>query len=227
MAYPLYGLYLLPPTGLAASIDSLREDLEQRYDTHAARSFMVHCTLKGFFRLHEDKSEAQLQHTLDPVISSFPAFEIRPKDVTQLPDAIIIDLASLSNPRLQDLRTAVYHQIDPDFVHPACPFTPDERRYGFAGHITLAMKDIAVGDFAEALEYAQGRAKELRLLSPFQARTVTFYRFTTDASEWEDKYRWWETMRYTALYTWRLRGGCLPGLMQRVRQTKDVRVHYA
>src|ERR1051326_7932241 len=116
MTFPLYGVYLLPPTGLAASIDTLREELEQRYDCHASRSFMVHCTLKGFFRLDPTKTEEQLKQALDPAISAAPAFQIQPNEVTHLPDAVIVDLASLRNPRLQDLRNTIYHHIDPEFV---------------------------------------------------------------------------------------------------------------
>ncbi len=226
MTFPLYGVYLLPPTGLAASIDVLREELEQRYDCHAARSFMVHCTLKGFFRLDAAKTEEQLKQTLDPVISSFRAFQIQPNEVTHLPDAVIIDLASQRNPRLQDLRAAIYHHIDPDFVHPLCPFTPDERKYGFAAHITLALKDLAFSDIMDAVEFAQQRANELGLLRPFVARAIALYRFTTEAAEWQDHYRWWETLRYEPLQTWRLRGGCLPQLLTRARQPRDTRVLY-
>ncbi len=227
MTFPLYGVYLLPPTGLAASIDRLREELEERYDCHAARSFMVHCPLKGFFRLDENKTEEQLQPTLEPVISAFSSFEVQPKEITHYPDSINIDLASLRNPRLQDLRNAIYHHLDPEFVHPNCPFTPLERRFPFTAHITLELKDLAIGDFAEAEEYARRRAEELGLLHSFPARTVTLYRFTTDATAWEDSYRWWETLRYTALHTWRLRGGCMPAFLVGTRQSKDVRVHYA
>ncbi|HEY7356595.1 MAG TPA: 2'-5' RNA ligase family protein [Ktedonobacterales bacterium] len=227
MSFPLYGVYLLPPTGLAASIDTLREELEQRYDCHAARSFMVHCTLKGHFRLDTAKSEEQLQQTLDPVISSFPAFQIQPNQVTHLPDSVIIDLASLRNPRLQDLRNGIYHHIDPEFVHPDCPFTPDERRYGFAAHITLAFKDLTFADLVDAVEFAQQRATALGLLRSFVARTVVLYRFTTEADGWEDRHRWWESLRYEALQTWHLRGGCMPQLLGRVRPRRDMRVHYA
>ena len=226
MSFPLYSVYLLPPTGLAASIDSLREELEERYDCHAARSFMVHCTLKGFFRLDENNTEEQLQQVLEPVIPSFPPFETQPTEISQTSDSIILDLDNARNPRLQDLRNAVYHHLDPEFVHPACPFTHEERRAGFAGHITLAFKDIALGDFAEVLDHARRRAEELGLLRPFPARTITLYRFTTDAAEWQDRYRWWETLRHTALHTWRLRSGCMPAFLQRSRQSKDVRIHY-
>jgi 2'-5' RNA ligase len=226
MTFPLYAVYLLPPTGLAASIDTLREELEQRYDCHASRSFMVHCTLKGFFRIDPSKTEDQLKQALTPVISSFPAFQIEPNEVTHLPDAVIIDLASLRNPRLQDLRNSIYHHIDPEFVHPDCPFTPDERKYGFAAHITLAMKDLAFADIVEAVEYARQRSSELRLLRPFVARTIALYRFTTEAAEWDDSYRWWETLRYEALQTWRLRGGCMPQFLGRARPRRDLRVHY-
>ncbi len=227
MSFPLYGVYLLPPTGLAASIDSLREELEQRYDCHAGRSFMVHCTLKGFFRLDPSKTEEQLKQALDPVISPFPSFQIQPNEVTHLPDAVIIDLASLRNPRLQDLRNSIYHHIDPEFVHPDCPFTPDERRYGFAAHITLAFKDLTFADLVDAVEFAQRRAAEQGLLRPFIARTVSLYRFTTEADTWEDRARWWETLRYEPLRTWRLRGGCMPQALSRVSQGRDMRVHFA
>ncbi len=226
MPFPLYGVYLLPPTGLAASIDGLREEVERRYDCHAARSFMVHCTLKGFFRLDLARTEEQLKRTLDPVISAFPAFQIRPSRVTHLLDSVIIDLDSQHNPHLQDLRSAIYHHIDPDFVHPECPFTPDERKYGFAAHITLALKDLAFADIVEAEEYAQQRAAELGLLRAFTARTIALYRFTTDAAAWEDRYRWWETLRYEPLQTWHLRGGCMPQLLARARPRRDMRIHY-
>jgi 2'-5' RNA ligase len=229
MTFPLYGVYLLPPTGLAASIDSLREELEQRYDTHASRSFMVHCTLKGFFRMDQARTEEQLKQTLDPVISSFASFQVQASEIGQFPDTIMIDLASARNTRLQDLRNSTYHHIDPDFVHPQCPFTPDERKYGFAGHITLAFRDIAFADLGEAMEFAKQRANELGLLRPFVARTVALYRFTTEAVEWEDRYRWWETLRYEALQTWHLRGGCMPQILTRTRQSRglDMRIHYA
>jgi 2'-5' RNA ligase len=227
MSFPLYGVYLLPPTGLAASIDTLREELEQRFDCHASRNFMVHCTLKGFFRLDPSKNEEQLKQALDPVISPCSSFQIQPNQVTHLPDAVIIDLASLRNPRLQDLRTAIYHHIDPEFVHPDCPFTPDERKYGFAAHITLAFKDLTFADLVEAVEFAQQRATEQGLLHPFVARTVGLYRFTTDAEAWEDRYHWWETLRYEPLHIWRLRGGCMPQFLSRARQGRDMRVHFA
>jgi hypothetical protein len=226
MSFPLYSVYLLPPTGLAASIDSLREELEQCYECHAARSFMVHCALKDFFQMDLGKTEEQLKQTLHPVISSFAAFQIQPNEITHLLDSIIIDLASLRNPRLQDLRNAIYHHIDPDFVHPGCPFTSDERKYGYAAHITLALKDLAFADIVEAEEYARQRANELGLLRPFIARTVALYRFTTEATTWEDRYRWWETLRYEPLQTWRLRSGCMPEAIGRMRQPRDIRIHY-
>ncbi|HEY7347884.1 MAG TPA: 2'-5' RNA ligase family protein [Ktedonobacterales bacterium] len=227
MTFPLYSVYLLPPTGLAASIDSLREELEQRYNCHAARSFMVHCTLKGFFRLDPAKTEEELQQALDPLISPCPAFQIQPNEVTHLLDSVIIDLASLRNPRLQDLRNTIYHHLDPDFVHPECPFTPDERKYGFAAHITLALKDLAFADISEAVDYARQRASELGLLRSFTARTIILYRFTTDAATWEDRHRWWDSLRYEPLQTWRLRGGCLPQILRRTRQRGNMHVHYA
>lgn len=227
MTFPLYGVYLLPPTGLAASIDSLREELEQRYDCHASRSFMVHCTLKGHFRLDPSKTEDQLKEALNPAIAAAPTFQVHPREVTHLPDAVIIDLDSMHNPPLQDLRNAIYHHIDPEFVHPDCPFTPDERKYGFAAHITLAFKDLPFADLVEAVEYAQQRAKEQRLLRSFVARTVALYRFTTDAPAWEDTHRWWESLRYEPLQTWHLRGGCLPQFLSRTRQRPDhMHVHY-
>jgi 2'-5' RNA ligase len=227
MSFPLYSVYLLPPTGLAASIDGLREELEQRYDCHVARSFMVHCTLKGFFRLDPARTEEQLAQALNPVIAAAPAFQIQPSGVTHLPDAVIIDLDSLHNTSLQNLRNGIYHHIDPEFVHPDCPFTPDERKYGFAAHITLAFKDLAFADLIEAEEHAQQRAAERGLLRPFVGRTIVLYRFTSEAPDWEDGSRWWETLRYEGIQTWHLRGGCIPQFLSRARQRGATRIQYA
>jgi 2'-5' RNA ligase len=227
MPFPLYGVYLLLPTGLAAQIDTLRADLERRYGCHAARSFMVHCTLKGFFRLAEGKTEEQVQQALEPVLATFPAFEVQQKAITQVLSSVLIDLASRENPRFEELYNALFHQIDPEFVHPDCLFTPDERKYGFAAHISLALKDLLAKYVNEAEEFAQQAAKERDLLHPFLARTVVLYRFTTQASSWEDDQQWWKTFQYTALHTWRLRSGCLPNLGLFRQPDKDAQIHYA
>jgi 2'-5' RNA ligase len=228
MPFPLYGTYLLPPTGLAAQIDTLRADLEKRYGSHSARSFMVHCTLKGFFRLAENKTDEQLQQALSPVLATFPAFEVQPKAITQVLSTVLIDLASRENPRLEELSNVVFHQIDPEFVHPECPFTSAERRYGFAAHITLAsLKDRPDSEVEEATAFARQAAKEHNLLQPFLARKVVLYRFTTQHTAWDDSERCWEKFQYTALHTWRLRSGCLSNLWSFRQPEKDAQMHYA
>lgn len=228
MPFPLYGIYLLPPTDLAAQIDTLRADLERRYGCHSARSFMVHCTLKGFFRLAENKTEEQVQQALEPVLAPFPAFEVQPKAITSILSSILIDLASRENARLQDLYNVIFHQIAPEFVHPDCPFTSAERRYGFAAHITLAsLKDRPNSEVEEATEFARQAAQERHLLRPFLARKVVLYRFTTQHTAWDDSERCWELFQYTALHTWRLRSGCLSNLWTFRQPNKDAQIHYA
>jgi hypothetical protein len=112
-------------------------------------------------------------------------------------------------------------------VHPDCPFTPDERKYGFAAHITLAsLKDQPNNEVEEATEFAQQAAKERNLLQPFLARKVVLYRLTTQHTAWDDSERCWERFHYTALHTWRLRNGCLTNLWSFRQPDKDAQIHY-
>jgi 2'-5' RNA ligase len=228
MPFPLYGVYLLPPVGLAAQIDTLRAALERRYGVHSARSFMVHCTLKGFFRLADGKTEEQIWQALEPVLATFPAFEVQQKAITSILSAVLIDLASRENQRLEELYEALFQQLAPEFVHPECPFTSNERRAGFAAHITLAtLKDRPASEVDEATEFAQRTAQKRNLLRPFLARTVALYRFTTQHSAWDDSPRCWESFRSISLHTWHLRSGCLPSL-GRFRQPKqEAHIQYA
>jgi 2'-5' RNA ligase len=189
---------------------------------------MVHCTLKGFFRLADGKTEQQLQRALEPALDTFPAFQVQQKAITSILSSILIDLASRDNPRLEELYETLFQQVAPEFVHPDCPFTPAERRYGFAAHITLAsLKEQPSASIEEATELAQQLAKERNLLRPFLARTIVLYRFTTQHTAWDDSPRCWELFHYTALYAWRLRSGCLPSLGFFRQPEPDAHIQYA
>jgi hypothetical protein len=196
-----YGLYLRPSPAMCRDQAAIHALLERQYGLRAAGHFMPHATIKGFFR--SDAAPERIADVCAAVLADQRPFTVFNNGVVGFGESgIALRIQRLPsgkmNAALQTLHEAVFAALLP-LVHPHCTFTPREwAGPRFDAHLTLAMADIPGRLFAEVL----GFLRELEPIGPesFCADTLQLFACTSDV--WDG--RWWETLRWQHLASWRL-----------------------
>ena len=70
-----YAVYLIPPPELLVPTRIAQQVLGAQFGTRVASSFMVHCTVKGFFKLAETASLEDFVPALDALYERTRPFE--------------------------------------------------------------------------------------------------------------------------------------------------------
>jgi hypothetical protein len=166
---------------------------------------MVHCTVKGFFKLKDGSKPEDLIPALDELFSSTPAFQTGLVEVIGLngpPYGPTVLLEMARTYRFHKLHEGVWNIVRPH-IAPDCLFSPIEPAGGnFLPHITLGMKDppIEPGLFRQFEQLARYVFEQLPK-EPWTATDMQFIEFYSE--DWAGK--WWETLNYKQLKGWQLK----------------------
>lgn len=199
-----FGVYLRPSLAMARAQISLHEVVARQYGSMCAGRFMPHATIKGFYR--SDASVDEMVAALDPVMACHDPFEVTSSGLAPLGKrgSVVFDIhhgadGEASQP-LVALHRDVFSAVLP-LVHDGCDFTPGEPALdAFHAHLTVMMGDIPRGLEQEILAFL--REEEPAGPPSFVADRLHLVALRSDA--WDG--RWWETMRWTLLHSWRLGG---------------------
>ncbi len=198
-----FGVYLRPSLAMSRAQIELHEVVAHQYGSMCAGRFMPHATIKGFYR--SDATVDEMVAALDPVMASNQPFEVTNGGlITMGRGGVVIDIqhdgAGEPNAAMVALHRGVFGAVRP-LVHPDCAFTQGEPALdAFHAHLTVMMGDIPRGLEAEILEFL----RDAEPVGPgaFTAERLHLVALRSDA--WDG--RWWETMRWTLLHSWRLGG---------------------
>ena len=140
-----YGVYLIPPPPLVYSLSQAHTMLGAELNAHTGGKFMVHCTLKGFFKLAPGASPDAFTPALDTIFGQMQQVEteIHPPWVSSNGtggESVLLWLEK--SEAFQGLHDAVWAAVAPH-IAPDCLFTPVEPSgLRFPPHITLAQSDL-------------------------------------------------------------------------------------
>lgn len=198
-----YGWYLRPSYAMSRAQAEMHDLLRRQFGLECGGVFMPHATLKGFFR--SDAPVAGIETAFGKAIEGHEPFAVSNRG----PEgwgrgSIVLDIHHTSdgerNNALQALHESGWNAVAP-LVHPDCDFTPIEGAMeDFRAHLTLVMADLREELFDEVMAFVQ----EAGPIGPevFTAEYVHLYAFHSEA--WTGK--WWETLHWSLLKSWRLGG---------------------
>jgi 2'-5' RNA ligase len=205
MSHIHYGVYLIPPPQLIYQIGLAHQLLLSEFNAKIAGKFMVHCTLKGFFKPKEGTTYHDFITNLDalfqnqkPITLEFPQLA----KVNMNNHASILLLMATNQPLMQ-LHNAIWDVVA-DYIAPDCAFSAREpARINFMPHITLAQHDLPTeeGLFAQAADFCQYML-DTHLQGQFIGRDLQLIEFYAD--DWAGN--WGDTMRYKQIKGWQLSG---------------------
>ena len=203
MSYPQYGIYLIPPPHLLHPISTLHNLLVTEFNSYVATQFMVHCTVKGFFKLRDDATPDDFVPQLDALFTKTPALVTtfhEPRIHTGARGkSILLDMERTS--AFVDFQEEVFSIVEP-YIAPDDLFSAtDGRGTTFYPHVTLTQYDTPADPVLAEQQldlcryvYAQSLGGE------FIARAMQLIRFASD--DWAGE--WWETLTYEQLKGWYL-----------------------
>ncbi len=202
--YPQYGIYLIPPPHLLSSIGQAHQLLATEFNARLAGRFMVHCTVKGFFKLKDGASPADFIPALDEMFITTPAFP------TEIIELWKLNRGSNGASILLGMeRTEIFHKLHNDvwelvqpYIAPDCLFSPSEPAGpNFMPHITLGQSDVPTepGLFEQAAALCQ-HILDSSLKGQFLARSMQLIEFYSE--DWAGN--WGNTLNYKQLKGWQL-----------------------
>lgn len=208
MSYYQYGVYLIPPPHLLHPIGVAHHLLRSEFNCRVAGAFMVHCTLKGFFKLADGATPADFTPALDELFARTPAFDTELTGLwpyvnpTKLQSSVLLGMDRTS--QFHALHNAIWDVVRP-YIAPDCLFSPREPAGNdFPPHITLAQDDVPPepGLIAQVLDLCQ-HIYDTSLKGRFMARDLQLIEFYSE--DWAGK--WGDTLRFRQLKGWRLNEG--------------------
>jgi len=204
MNYPQYGIYLIPPPPVLYPLAIGHLLMSGEFKAHTGGRFMVHCTVKGFFKLAEGVTPQDFIPALDKLMAESKAFTTQPLQLLYHPNegwangfALLLER---NEPFLQ-LNRAVWEVVAP-YIAPDCLFSArDGRGDTFYPHLTLAMSDIPrdPGLTQQALALAE-YAVSLVPKGNFVASDMQLIEFYSE--DWAGN--WFETLDFKQLKGWKL-----------------------
>ncbi len=165
---------------------------------------MVHCTIKGFFKLAERVTPQDFIPALDKLMKETRAFATKPLQLLHYPNegwANGFPLLLERTAPFLELNKAVWNIVEP-YIAPDCLFSArDGRGDTFYPHITLAMSDIPrdPGLTQQAMALAE-YAVSLVPKGDFVASDIQLIEFYSD--DWARN--WYETLNFKQLKGWKL-----------------------
>ncbi|WP_202919018.1 2'-5' RNA ligase family protein [Saccharothrix deserti] len=200
-----YGVYLRPDPTTCAMVTAVTSQLRAQYGFVSAGAFPPHATLVGSQHINAPV-EAIVEAVTDGIAGT-SAFTVHNAGISGLGVGLVYDVHHLAdgttpNQALVELAATVDKAVAP-LVTPAP--NPDEHRFDratFRAHLSLASHDLFERpDLREEIEeYARGLPVEHP--DRFTGDTVTLYRTRSD--DWTG--RWWRTLTWEHVHTWRLPG---------------------
>ncbi len=204
MSYPQYGIYLIPPPQLLYPLGVGHLLLATEFKAATGGRFMVHCTVKGFFKLTEGAVPADFTTALDELFANTPAFTTQVKGLWALQDSRYGGVAAVGLERTEPfhaLHNAVWEIVRP-YIAPDCIFSPIEGAGpNFIPHLTIGMSDMPSDPalFEQAANLCRYIYDNLPKES-FPATDLQLIEFYSD--DWAGQ--WWQTLGYKQLKGWRL-----------------------
>ncbi|WP_322620243.1 2'-5' RNA ligase family protein [Streptomyces acidicola] len=199
-----YGVYLRPDPVTCTAVTAVTSQLRAQYGLVSAGAFPPHATLVGSRHL-----PGPVEETIDAVtraVADVPAFTVHNAGVRRQGVGLVYDVHHLAdgitpNTAFVDLAARIDTAVAP-LETPAPnpsgnPFDADT----FQAHLSLLSHDMYERPdlFAEVEEYVSGLP--VPFSDSFPGDTVTLYRTRSD--DWTG--RWWQTLTWEHVYTWRLR----------------------
>ncbi len=190
--------YLIPPYELCSEILKMRQIVQDQYQINAALKFMIHMTMKGFFKPVSEIDKANLIKDLDELVSKYRQFEIYPDGLNIFnPDhALVVGFSRERNETLWQINEDCHISIEP-YIAGDCDFTPRERN-GFNPHITVSMVDASL----ETLQDVKNYLSDAMLISHgYKVKDLKLYEFKSKA--WHTT-EWIYSLNWQILHSWRL-----------------------
>ncbi|MEV7871054.1 2'-5' RNA ligase family protein [Streptomyces sp. NPDC088124] len=201
-----YGVYLRPDPATCAAVTALTGQVRAQYGFVSAGAFPPHATLVGSQHITAPVDEIIAAVTRG--IAGVAPFTVHNAGVRRQGVGLVLGVHHLAdgttpNPAFLALAEAVDRAVAP-LVTPAPnpdPHTFD--RATFEAHLSLVSHEMYVRpDLSEELEeYVRGLP--VPFPDAFPGDTVALYRTRSD--DWSG--RWWTTLTWEHLHTWRLREG--------------------
>ena len=191
-----YAVYLIPPYPVARDVAEIHHLLYKQFGFVAADRFQAHVTLKGFFKKEPGPPE-RLAASLDPIFAGRQPFPVHINGYRVDDVGIGLNVSLIhgeQNVELTTLREEIVARVRPA-IAPDCDFVADDLGNPFAGHMTLAFRDIPVDLQADVLAYL---AEAPVPTAPFMARTFHYLAF--HSQDWSGP--WWETLTWRLLKSW-------------------------
>lgn len=192
--------YLMPPYPLSLEILDMRNMVNDQYKINAALNFMVHMTIKGFFKMVPDMNYRQLIQGLNNVILKYKSFKIYPTKLKVFSDVILgVEFAREKNETLWQIHNDCYTVIRP-FISSDCTFTPSEPKGdNFIPHITISMTDVS----KEMLEDMKDFLSDIRFDNRgYMVKQFKLYEF--ESSGWQTD-EWIYTLQWKILHAFSLK----------------------
>jgi hypothetical protein len=200
-----YGVYLRPDPATCAAVTAVTAQLRAQYGIVSAGAFPPHATLVG--SRHIPAPVEEIVSAVTGALAGARSFTVHNAGVRRQGVGLVYDVHHLAdgttpNPAFAELAAAVDKAVVPletPAPNPARhPYDPDT----FRGHLSLVSHDMYVRPdlIDEVEEYTRG----LPVVFPesFAGDTVALYRTRSD--DWSG--RWWTTLTWEHVRTWRLPG---------------------
>ncbi len=197
-----FAFYLRPSAEMCRAQAEIHDLLERQYGLIAAGKFMPHATLKGTFEAIAD--EAEITRVLDRVVAGRQAFPVYNAGVIeQNRRGIMLSIHHLPDGRvnqpLYDLHAAAIDAMQPLAAPVSDEVAKREPIYDrFHAHLTLAMADIPPFAFDDIYAFV----RDLEPIGPQIFTAEYFHLYAFESDDWNG--RWWETLTWRLLHSWRL-----------------------
>ena len=144
----LYFIAIVPPEPLRGTLAVLKNQLAEKFHTHAALKSPPHITLHMPFRLKPSKCEA-LQYALDELAQEFSPFSLHLNGYRGFPPRVVYAHVE----HRQELQS-LFQRIS-QAMRGFKQFQADYKERGFTPHLTLAFRDMKPAFYHEVLAFVQ------------------------------------------------------------------------
>ncbi|WDV56474.1 2'-5' RNA ligase family protein [Streptomyces coeruleorubidus] len=198
-----YGVYLRPDPATCAAVTAVTSQLRAQYGVVSAGAFPPHATLAG--SRHITAPIEEIIAAVTRGLAEASAFTVHNAGIRRQGAGLVYDVHHLAdgitpNTSFTDLAALVDEAVVP--LETPAP-NPAEDRFAadtFRAHLSLVSHDMDVRpDLSEELE-EYVRALPVSFPQSFPADAVALYRTRSD--DWSG--RWWQTLTWEHLHTWRL-----------------------
>lgn len=195
----IFGLYLIPPRELCSEVLGMRQIAHDQYRLSAALNFMIHMTIKGFFKPVSNINRQNLIEDLDRYVSGYVPFKIHPGElkIFEKDRSLVIGFPRAKNEILWQIHKDCHNCLEP-YIATDCDFTARELDE-FTPHMTVSMIDGSL----ETLEHAKEYLGDVDFdSSGYSVRNFGLYEFDSEAWGTDD---WIYSLTWKTLHAWRLR----------------------